>query len=275
MSSSETKASESAASRKGRPARNPFKWAFEKVRRRGLGWTLRKMTSLVADYTFDWKHGTRTMKCVEVDRLQTSSDNKDHAVHYQATKARPLLRLLESLKLPPESVFVDLGSGKGRALLIASKYRFKRVVGVEFCSALCVEARKNYEIFQQRSFSLSPVEIIECDAAKYEFKEDENIFYLYNPFGQVVLRQVLANIGRSLERHPRPIWLIYNTAEERAVIAESGFLSQMKVTEISGTEFSLYTNQAAARASLLAGCWTTIAAEAFCSWAEFGQLVSI
>jgi cyclopropane fatty-acyl-phospholipid synthase-like methyltransferase len=81
--------------------------------------------NVIADLEFDLRYGTDTMRRVEKDALPGSSS-------YSATKARGFRTLMRKLDLPKASVFVDLGSGKGRVLLLAAQYGFEKVVGVEY-----------------------------------------------------------------------------------------------------------------------------------------------
>lgn len=56
-----------------------------------------------------------------------------------------------------EYVFVDFGSGKGRTLLLAAEFNFKRIIGVEFARELhdtAVKNVKNYSSASQKCFDL-------------------------------------------------------------------------------------------------------------------------
>src|SRR5690606_348286 len=90
----------------------------------------------VQDRWFDLIHGTDTAQAVQLTDLDIRSENVERGVAYSPTTAMSLKSLLKSLDLPAGSVFVDIGSGKGKTLLLASDYGFKRVVGVEFAGEL-------------------------------------------------------------------------------------------------------------------------------------------
>ena len=67
-------------------------------------------------------------------------------------------------------VFVDLGSGKGRTLLLASEYPFRRIVGVELSPKLHRIAKTNVEKFRSeeqrcRTFALHCMDAVRYDAA--------------------------------------------------------------------------------------------------------------
>src|SRR6188508_1333404 len=119
---------------------NPITWARRSIRRRGLLQTSKVAGSVARDFFFDWKYGTDTRRMIDAGDLETESENKSRAVQYQATKAWPFLKLLRAIQVPRDGIFVDFGSGKGRALLIAADYGFKRSVGIEFSPQLCAIA---------------------------------------------------------------------------------------------------------------------------------------
>ena len=221
---------------------NPITWARRSIRRRGLLQTSKVAGSVARDFFFDWRYGTDTRRMVDADDLETESENKSRAVQYQATKAWSFLKLLRAIQIPSDGTFVDIGSGKGRALLIAAHYGFKRSVGIEFSPQLCAIARKNVATFQKSSLLRSEIEVIEGDAALCPIESEMNVFYMYNPFDAVVLSRVLANIGESVAQSPRKIWLIYNTPLHHDVIERSGIFGDGSFREIGGTEFRIYAN---------------------------------
>ena len=228
----------------GETLRRVLTWAATSLRQRGVATTCKIAFSSATDRCFDWRYGTDTYQAVDVEELQARSNNSQHAVHYQATKAGPFKKLLRHLQLPANSVFVDYGSGKGRVVMLAAQQarRFKRVVGLDFSPRLCAIARRNVETFRRRVGSLAPVAILEADATAHEPSADANVFFFYNPFNEVILRQVIARIGQSLTSHPRPIWLIYGTPLHAQVIEQSGLFQSPTALSFGGMEFRVYTN---------------------------------
>ena len=173
--------------------KNPLAWAVRSLRDRGVFRTAVVAHSFLCNWWFDISHHTNTAPVNELAKLDITSDNIRFGHKYQASKAGPLRRLLKGLQLPPYSVFVDFGSGKGKAMLIASEFPFRRIVGVEFSGELCAKARLNFlryigEGYGERLF------VFESDAAQYEFRDDENVLYFYNPFGGEVIEQVLIRL---------------------------------------------------------------------------------
>jgi SAM-dependent methyltransferase len=217
-------------------------WAFDSVRRRGLVTTWKIAASALEDSLFDRRFGTETGGVVDSDRLESTLANRTHAVRYKPTKARPFVRLLSRLDLPAGCTFVDVGSGKGKVLLLAAQHPFRRVIGLEFSPSICAQARKNIGLFRRTTSLKAPIEIFEGDATQYSMAGDENVFFLYNPFDAVVLSQFLDNVRRSLLDHPRPMWFIYSVPLHAAVMEQSRLFGVPATFDIQGNEFQVYRN---------------------------------
>jgi predicted RNA methylase len=111
--------------------------------------------------------------------------------------------------------FIDLGSGKGRALLMAAMYPFARVVGVEVQPELDAIARRNIESFDEPAQQCHNIESLCADAREYEFPAENIVLYLFNPFPDYVLREVLRNLTASARETPRRIFVLYNAPFEK------------------------------------------------------------
>ena len=125
-----------------------------------------------------------------------------------------IMRSLDGIDLT-EFTFVDLGSGKGRALLMASMYPFARIVGVEVQPELDAIARRNIEVFSRPGQLCRRIESLCADAREYEFPRENLVMYLFNPFPAYVLREVLEKLAASARSAPRPIFVLYNAPFEK------------------------------------------------------------
>jgi tRNA A58 N-methylase Trm61 len=134
----------------------------------------------------------------DVDRAQCP-DAKDSV----PTVYSVLGHVLRSIR--PDDVFVDLGCGSGRVVCyVAGKMRLKKVIGVELMPKMVECAKQNVA----NAKLLTPVDIVQGNAANANLGEG-TAYYLYNPFGEETLRQVLANIHRSLAASPRTVRVLY------------------------------------------------------------------
>ena len=131
--------------------------------------------------------------------VEASAAHPD-SVFYQATPAAAFGRVVRSLPIasPQGYMFVDLGCGKGRMLVLAAMHGFDRVVGVELDARLIGVARSNIEAFRrQRPGPVVPIELIHEDAAHYRLPAGPTVLYLHNPFGAETMADVVHNIRRS------------------------------------------------------------------------------
>jgi SAM-dependent methyltransferase len=101
--------------------------------------------------------------------------------------------------------FIDLGSGKGRVLLMASDYPFKRIIGVEFMPELHRVAEKNITGYSNDRQGCRQIETLCMDARDFQFPDDPLVIYLFNPFSEATFAQVLENLRHSVEQTLRPI----------------------------------------------------------------------
>jgi len=129
---------------------------------------------------------------------------------YQPTGVLAFRRVMKEMPLPPQPVLVDYGSGKGRTLLLAAMDpRMKRVVGVEFSKELVAIAENNISILRDQNKLRCPVDNVHVDATKYQYQDDENIFYFFYPFDDDIMQRVLAGIFASIDRNPRAAKIVY------------------------------------------------------------------
>jgi SAM-dependent methyltransferase len=165
-------------------------------------------TSIIEDWLFDYRHQSETSSKLEIGDYEPSLKHLKHVVPYQPVPARSFRYLMRQLMLPPDSVFVDVGCGKGRALLLVADRGFKRLVGIDISPKLCAVAERNLSVLRERR-AAPEVSVVAADILEYQFRHDENVFFLYNPFDEVVISQFLAKVEQSIKAVPRQIWLIY------------------------------------------------------------------
>ena len=172
-----------------------------------------------AIHPFDAEHGTDTSGLIWGENLSRGTRSRWTrssglwSTAYYAIAPRVLesaLRVLDGEGVVwGEFTFVDLGSGKGRALLLASGRAFRGIVGVELSSELHAVAELNVRSFRAPWQQCRSVEVRRGDAARMELPETPLVLFLYHPFLAPVFRRLLANLRRSLVRRPREVWLLY------------------------------------------------------------------
>ena len=169
---------------------------------------------------FDLMHGTDTRGKAPVSELaNVVGNNIDNGTGYQAVNAFHFRRVMKALPFPQGSVFVDIGCGKGKPLLLAAEQPFvARALGVEFAGDLCVAAARNALRYGDSRGIASKIEVLHRDALDYEIDRDENIFFLNNPFDAHVLSVFADKIEASIRAFPRKVWLLYGNPTSSAVL---------------------------------------------------------
>jgi SAM-dependent methyltransferase len=229
----------------GTAAVNPARRLLDSFRQDGVAATLVKGWAVAVDHWFDRKYGVDTCSWSNLRGLTITGDNREKAYDYRPTRVLPLRRVFGALRplFSPQSVLVDIGSGKGRVLLAAAEFGFRHVRGVEFAHELCEIARQNVARYKVSSGTKTSFEIIEADATQREVADDEDVFIMYNPFDDTVLKAVLDRIARSLSRRPRKVLIIYYNPRWSAVFEGRGDYFKVRELDFWSFKFAVYSNQ--------------------------------
>jgi Methyltransferase domain len=178
------------------------------------------------DLDYDWEHSVDTTRSNVGFGTQLLASLT--ARPYFATEPWLFEQIMQALPIDfPQFTFVDLGSGKGRVLLMASDYPFKRIVGVEFMPELHRTAQKNINGFASDRQQCRQVESVRMDARDFQFPPEPLVVYLFNPFSKSTFAQVLENLRRSVEQMPRPVYIAYRFMEFEDLLAQAGWLEKI------------------------------------------------
>jgi hypothetical protein len=210
--------------------------AINSVRDHGLKAALRKLRVHADNALFDRRYGVNSNQSVATADLAVVGGNKAHGTFHQPIKPLVFEGAMDAFQIPGKGVFVDFGSGTGRALMLAVLHGFTRVVGVEYATNINPVAERNLEEFRRRTRKEFDFRIVGIDAAEYEIDDDECVFFFYNPFGRPVLERVLGNIRRSYESSSRPIHLVYGNPTQRQTLDEDPFWVAVEETGGGGLE---------------------------------------
>lgn len=151
------------------------------------------------------------------DRVYGTETRWYDLANYEPTPPTVVEEVLDALPVPPGGLtFVDLGSGKGRAVLLASRRPFRAAVGIEHRPALHAVAERNRERFAPHA--RCPVHLFVGDAAEHPLPDGPLLVWLFNPFGPAVLGAALAHLPAA---HPH--WLAYAVPRELPRVRAAGF----------------------------------------------------
>jgi SAM-dependent methyltransferase len=124
-------------------------------------------------------------------------------------------RLMRKLKPSRNDVLLDMGCGAGRAICLAARYPFSRVVGIEIDEGLCTLAASNAR--RLRRCAVRP-EVVRADVTTFRVPDDVTVVFLYNPFRGEVLKTALTRVLESYDRAPRRLRLVYANPREHGLV---------------------------------------------------------
>jgi 16S rRNA G966 N2-methylase RsmD len=189
---------------------------------------------------FDRKFHVDTSGEIHLSELDIQSPNSAFGNSYQPSAPTVFFEMLGVVDIRYEDyTFIDFGSGKGLVLLLASSYPFRRIVGVEFSPQLHRIAEQNIRNYQNPSQQCWNIESRVGDVADYRIPEEPEVLYLFNPFSEKIMEVLVANIRRSLEVQPRPIFILYKNPIANAVFEKEKILKTVKLTK----QYAIYQHE--------------------------------
>lgn len=136
------------------------------------------------------------------DEVATNGCNGYEPIMYEC-----LDRLFRSIPVGVDDVLIDYGSGKGRVLIEATRYPFKRIEGVEYDQQLVLDCERNFRNFDSGLLA-DRVWIHHCDAREFEIPDDATHLFIWNSFEGEVLKDVAKKILAFATHAPRQVHLV-------------------------------------------------------------------
>ena len=150
---------------------------------------------------------------------------------YQPSDPLTFHEIMETLPIDfREFTFIDLGSGKGRALLMASDYPFRKIIGVELLPELHVIAQENVQQYSSDRQQCPSFELQCCEAREFKLPVEPLVIFMFDPFPPDILREVLGGIERSVRESSRRVLIAYQNP-----ISEDVFREFASFKKIAGT----------------------------------------
>ena len=164
--------------------------------------------------------GIQTFGAHGPDELSIDADSKLGGHLYQPTSSVIFERAMNTLPFNfQDKTFLDIGSGKGRALILAAEAGYKKVIGVEYANELNDIAYTNIEKVRSK-FPKTEFVLKEGDALTYDIPHEVDVIYLFNPFDEDAVRGLMEKVKPAFER-TKPIYLLYVHPVHCKVLEES------------------------------------------------------
>jgi hypothetical protein len=194
--------------------------------------TLPRMTAKegFTHHPFDLEHGVQTSGLIPGRFLKTGHAHDRHSTAYFGVAPSVFHSLLKRWQRTRPCApldcftFIDIGAGMGRAMLLASQYPFGKVHGIELNPILAGIARKNIRAWKSAGRSVAPMKVTCGDALQFKIPPGPCLAFLFNPFGESVMRRLLKHLARSFAGRPDQLDLLYvNNEQERIIERQPGF----------------------------------------------------
>lgn len=139
------------------------------------------------------------------------------------------------------SIFVDIGAGRGRVLLMASHYDFDKVVGVEFAEELHSDCLMNIAQYPRSRMSCRDVECELDDATHFEIPEQGAVYYFFDPFEPQILEEVLMRIARAHGQHQKLCHLVFVEPPDPALMRRWSMFEPVVLDRLLALKIKLFS----------------------------------
>lgn len=182
---------------------------------------------------FDKRHHVETAREERLGEMGVAADAVQRGnTYYRVTWGWLIKKAMAQLDIDHRRYsFIDYGSGKGKAMLMASDYPFKTIIGLEYAKRLhdiAVENCRTYRSADQQCHSLKQVL---GDALDYVPPQGPIVCFMCNPFDETTLRAVFNSWRARYEGGEREIRILYlnmrTVAESSKVLEEQDWLAPL------------------------------------------------
>ncbi len=164
-------------------------------------------------HLFDLRHGTDTHVWLPKEYYDSRPANLDHGAMYMGSWTYEIERafrmLIPYIDRPDQFAFVDVGCGKGKAMLVWQRlvnrhHIHQKVIGVDYYERLTQIAATNYKLLFGSAASLI---VSDATAIDYASFGPRLIIYMFHPFDGWVMERVLAKakVGETFVIYNNPV----------------------------------------------------------------------
>lgn len=175
-------------------------------------------------WSFDRKFGVETAGWIKRPMPEVSGAIAHMGRPYDGTIPHHFRRIIRGLNIRYQDFsFVDLGSGKGRVLLMAAAFPFRSITGVEWSKELHETAERNIAAYTGPRVCRD-IGSLCGDAGAYPIVSGNAVLYFFNPFKDQIMARVMENVRCALQAEQRELFLIYVNPQSRALLQQIEFL---------------------------------------------------
>lgn len=190
---------------------------------------LRRRDRLAQVHPFDRRMGVRTSGFLPRELLFSGRPEDRHGTIYIGCAPGTVRRMLALLPDPARWAFVDLGCGKGRALVVASEFALRSIRGIELSPELARIAASNAARIARRHRARPPI-VIECGDASRPALDGDTVVMMYHPFGAALVDRLLDTLEAAVTAGCSVLLFYINPVHGDRVDARPGFRRWRAVT---------------------------------------------
>jgi SAM-dependent methyltransferase len=195
-----------------------------------------------AMHPFDLQYGTDTGGYLRPAELGGSRNHDQMNNGYSAVAPSVFREACHRWRetLPPSAsrleayTFVDVGAGKGRALLLAAELPFRKVIGVELNEGLAAIAQRNIAAWSRKAHPRTKIRMNCQDALEFDWPRSPLLIYLNNPFECALVKQLAARVAAAAGG--RIVDLLYVNPACADSLTRSGLFKLLWDTQIEMSE---------------------------------------
>lgn len=180
-------------------------------------------------------------QCVDFSTIvqpeEVGLDSK-YVVHSSPSGNKYLVHLLKDLHITNQDSILDIGCGKGSAMLTMLKFPFVRVDGIELSREIAEIAIQNLTNLKKRHWH-----VLNENAITYKEYNAYSMLYLYHPFPEEIMRKVFANICSSIANRTQELLVIYNNPVCHELVVDEGFAKYREYPDEWGNGIFVYSNK--------------------------------
>jgi hypothetical protein len=167
---------------------------------------------------------------------------------YRALTEDVFRAAMDSVKIDPRAfTFVDIGSGKGKVLFMASNLPFKRIIGIEYAAGLHEVAVRNVATYRSESQQCTEIEPLYGDALAYTPPPGPLVLFVFNALAAEFMRALLKKLDQeAAAQKGRPVLLIYTNVRSVSEMGDA-FHELTNLREIRRKRHFVVIANAAAR----------------------------
>jgi len=169
------------------------------------------------------KYGINTTSANNLSDFDIKGNQLSHATEYMPVNYFTIEHVLDHIpENAKQGTFLDIGCGKGRALCVAAAYGFTKLYGIDFAKQLIKQADQNLAATKKR-FSSLRYQLSWSDISALEIGKDVSTVFLFNPFDEVLMKNIIHKINSSLQQYPRELYVLYCSPRHEELFFADGY----------------------------------------------------